>query len=102
MSTVCVSDLFKTTRDEIRKHVAGIVAEGTYFKARTMARRLLEDLYGINHMILKYEELALNWTKKIAKVLKEYVSVGYLEIYAKNNRNTLYKKIKEKEVKENE
>ena len=99
---VDLDSIRNATIEQIRIHVIGAIVEGTYFKARGIARRLLEELYGINHMILRYEEIALNWTKKIAKILKEYEGEGYLEQYSKNNRSTLYKKIKEKEVKENE
>ena len=94
---ICVQDVRDTTREVIAELLAPFVSERQYFKARTIAREMLLKLYGLNHMILGFDEVVWSWTRKIALTLSELVDKGILEIYSRNSRGRLYKKIKEKE-----
>ncbi|MCP4648578.1 MAG: hypothetical protein GY853_00675 [PVC group bacterium] len=96
---VSVTDLFEYTKEQVAELVAPFIAESTYFKARTLTRTMLLELYGINHLILKFDELVLSWTRKVARTLSDLVGDGILEIYSRNSRGRLYKKIKENKEK---
>ena len=99
MSTIAV--IMSTSRDELSKFVAGKIETGKYFKSSTLAKTLLSELYDLAYHHIDYRKCVINWTFKVAKILKEYMVAGVLEIYRKGNNATVYKK-KEKEVKSDE
>ncbi len=96
---VCIDDLFKYSKDKMAELVAPFIEESMYFKARTLTRTMLSQLYEINHLILRFDELVLSWTQKVARTLSDLVDDGILEIYSRNSRGRLYKKIKENKEK---
>ncbi len=91
-----IDELLGFGKEQIRVLLDPMLQEKTYFKARTITRELLSKLYGINQIILGYEELVLNWTLKVARTLSDLVNDGILEIYSRNSRGKLYKKKTEK------
>ncbi len=93
----CVQDIRDMTIEAIEDVIAPFITERTYLKARSLCREVLEKLYGLNHMILLYDEVLKSWTWKVGRILSNLVNDGILTIYSRNSRGRLYKKIKEKE-----
>ena len=94
---ICVQDVRDTTREVIAELLAPYVSERTYFKVRTITREMLLKLYGLNHMILGYDGVVQNWTRKMSRIFSDLVVKGILTVYSENSQGRLYKKIKEKE-----
>ena len=92
-----IAEILYTGREELRKFVVEYLMEHVYLKSGTLAKYLLDKLHNIALEHMEYNKCKLNWTFKIAKILKEMTEAGILEIYRKGNSTTLYKVKKKNE-----
>ena len=84
-------------QDIIKRWILGYVETKVYITSRNTATDFILNNFILDHSHWRFGDALFSVTQKVKVILKDLEKEGILEIYSRNNRRILYKKI-EKEV----
>jgi hypothetical protein len=100
MTNPIIKQILSLTKEDLLPIVLDYINKHYYIKTSLIVTDILHYNYNIPTYVFEYDGLKYKLTQQIGWILKELKDQNKLEVYQKNNRAYIYKKITEKEVKD--